>query len=103
MLGGYGSVSWEVVLIFFNIPFSVTFFVKILSLLGVMWVFGWPLLVLLMCLVFRVFRFGLWLVGVRTKVFEGVGWSLSGLFCFVVPLMLVVMVFCFSKSFIILF
>lgn len=60
-------VSWETVLVFLNLPFSVTFFVKIFSLSEILKFETIFIIVLLFLMFLSVLSFGFWLINIRVK------------------------------------
>lgn len=60
-------VNWETVLVFLNLPFSVTFFVKIFSLSEILKFETIFIIVLLFLMFLSVLSFGFWLINIRVK------------------------------------
>lgn len=65
----YNFINWERILIFLNIPFSITFFVKIFSLNSVFIYNDFFVLMLLFFIFLSIISFRFWLVNLRTKNF----------------------------------
>nr|YP_003433937.1 NADH dehydrogenase subunit 2 [Syngamus trachea]ACX85185.1 NADH dehydrogenase subunit 2 [Syngamus trachea] len=83
-------LSWETVLVFMNLPFSVSFFVKIFSLMEVLKVYGVGVLFLLFVMFLSVVSISFWLVNLSSKLFFLIKYN-KVLFCLVLPLTLVVL------------
>lgn len=60
-------LNWETILVFLNIPFRVTFFVKIFSLREVFKLNNFFILLVLFLIFLSVLVFSFWLVNIRTK------------------------------------
>lgn len=60
-------VNWETIFIFFNIPFSVSFFIKIFSLRELFKLDRIFILFLLFVMFLSILSFSLWLVNISTK------------------------------------
>jgi len=64
----YNRVSWETVLVFLNIPFSVTFFVKIFSLGEILKLNNMFFVVLLFLIFISALSFSYWLINISVKL-----------------------------------
>nr|YP_009391069.1 NADH dehydrogenase subunit 2 [Caenorhabditis macrosperma]ARV88334.1 NADH dehydrogenase subunit 2 [Caenorhabditis macrosperma] len=64
---GYNFINWETVLVFLNIPFSVSFFVKIFSLSEIFKVDSFFTLFLLFVMFLSVLAFSFWLINLSMK------------------------------------
>nr|YP_001936460.1 NADH dehydrogenase subunit 2 [Toxocara cati]CAL80787.1 NADH dehydrogenase subunit 2 [Toxocara cati] len=84
-----GFVNWETIFVFFNIPFSVSFFIKIFSLGELFKLDGIVVLFLLFGMFLSMLCFSLWLVNMSTKVMWVLSDNLKSVFFFVVPLMVI--------------
>nr|AGV02090.1 NADH dehydrogenase subunits 2 [Bunostomum trigonocephalum] len=87
----FGYLSWETMLVFMNLPFSVNFFVKIFSLSEILKIHGFSVLMLLLLMFFSVLSLSFWLVNLSTKFFVVFKYGKS-LFYFFIPLTLVVLI-----------
>lgn len=95
----YAFINWETVLVFLNVPFSVSFFIKIFSLselfkLDSVWV-----LFLLFLIFLSMICFSLWLVNMSVKNIKTVGGNIKTLFFLVVPIMVLSVIYYFSKNY----
>ena len=90
-------LDWELVLVFINIPFRITFFVKIFSLAGV-FVFNRICVLLLLFIIFlSILSFSFWFIFVsiyRVKDFVG---NLNYISFIVLPLMVICLLYWVSK------
>lgn len=84
-----GFVNWETIFVFFNIPFSVSFFIKIFSLSELFKLDGVFVLFLLFAMFLSMLCFSLWLVNMSTKVMWFLSDNLKSVFFMVIPLILV--------------
>jgi hypothetical protein len=64
---GYNFVNWETALVFLNIPFRVSFFVKIFSLREIFKFDRFFTLLLLFSMFLSVLAFRFWLINLRIK------------------------------------
>nr|YP_010620892.1 NADH dehydrogenase subunit 2 [Toxocara vitulorum]WAX39106.1 NADH dehydrogenase subunit 2 [Toxocara vitulorum] len=85
----YGFVNWETILVFFNVPFSVSFFIKIFSLSELFKLDGGFILFLLFVMFLSMLCFSLWLVNASTKTVWVLSDNLKSVFFLVVPLTVV--------------
>nr|QXE43456.1 NADH dehydrogenase subunit 2 [Ophidascaris baylisi] len=85
----FNFVHWETLLVFLNIPFSVSFFIKIFVLGEVLKLDSVFLLFLLFLMFLSMLCFSLWLVNVSVKNMKMAGDNLKSLFFFVLPIMIV--------------
>lgn len=60
-------VNWETILVFLNLPFSISFFVKIFSLSEILKLESIFVLLLLFLIFLSVLSFSFWLINLRTK------------------------------------
>lgn len=95
----YNFINWESILVFLNIPFSVSFFIKIFSLsellkIDSVWVLG-----LLFLMFLSILCFSLWLVNMSVKNTKMVNDNVKNLFFIVVPLIMVAVIYYFSKNY----
>nr|YP_003433811.1 NADH dehydrogenase subunit 2 [Metastrongylus pudendotectus]ACX85137.1 NADH dehydrogenase subunit 2 [Metastrongylus pudendotectus] len=61
------DVSWELVLVFLNVPFSMGFFLKIFTLMEFLKNYGFLLLLVFFLMFFSVISFSFWFIGLSTK------------------------------------
>nr|YP_001795386.1 NADH dehydrogenase subunit 2 [Toxocara malaysiensis]CAL80799.1 NADH dehydrogenase subunit 2 [Toxocara malaysiensis] len=85
----YGFVNWETVFVFLNVPFSVSFFIKIFSLGELFKLDGIFVLFLLFAMFLSMLCFSLWLVNMSTKTVWVLSDNIKNVFFFVVPLMVI--------------
>nr|AEK49009.1 NADH dehydrogenase subunit 2 [Contracaecum osculatum B sensu Nascetti et al. (1993)]AEK49011.1 NADH dehydrogenase subunit 2 [Contracaecum osculatum B sensu Nascetti et al. (1993)]AET08657.1 NADH dehydrogenase subunit 2 [Contracaecum osculatum B sensu Nascetti et al. (1993)] len=85
-LGGYDFINWETILVFLNIPFSVSFFIKIFSLAELFKLESLWVLFLLFSMFLSMLCFSLWLVNMSVKNFLVVNGNLKFSYFFVIPL-----------------
>lgn len=96
-LKDYGFINWETILVFLNIPFRVSFFIKIFVLGAVLMFDSFWVLVLLFMIFLSMLCFSVWLINMRTKHMKLVGDNVKNLFFLVLPLIVVSVICCFSK------
>nr|AGY95402.1 NADH dehydrogenase subunit 2 [Hypodontus macropi] len=84
-------VSWETMLIFMNLPFSVNFFVKIFSLSEIFKVYSLVFLLLLFMMFFSALSLGFWMVNLSTKFYDVYKYN-KGVFLFFVPMTLMILI-----------
>lgn len=82
-------VNWETIFVFFNIPFSVSFFIKIFSLRELFKLDRIFILFLLFVMFLSILSFSLWLVNISTKTMWFLSNNLKSIFFFVIPLMVI--------------
>ena len=87
----YNFLGWETVLIFINLPFRVSFFVKVFTLSEVLKMqrFNFLLLLLIMC--FSVLSLSFWMINLSTKFFIFHKYN-KNLFIVYLPLMLIILI-----------
>nr|ADU78514.1 NADH dehydrogenase subunit 2 [Baylisascaris ailuri] len=85
----FNFINWEVLLVFLNIPFSVSFFIKIFVLGEVFKLDSLFLLFLLFLMFLSMLCFSLWLINMSVKNMKMLGDNYKGLFFLVFPLMVV--------------
>nr|BAT21234.1 NADH dehydrogenase subunit 2 [Rhabditophanes sp. KR3021] len=61
--------NWETVLVFMNLPLSITFFIKIFSLISVFQYNSFIVLLILFLMFLSMLSFGFWLVNISTKFY----------------------------------
>lgn len=83
-------VGWETMLVFINLPFRVSFFVKIFSLSEILKVQGFSILLLLFIMFFSVLSIGFWMVNLSSKFFIVFKYNKS-IFLFFLPMTLIVL------------
>nr|APX55561.1 NADH dehydrogenase subunit 2 [Ascaris suum]APX55572.1 NADH dehydrogenase subunit 2 [Ascaris suum]APX55584.1 NADH dehydrogenase subunit 2 [Ascaris lumbricoides]WAS08384.1 NADH dehydrogenase subunit 2 [Ascaris lumbricoides] len=83
----FNFVNWEVLLVFLNVPFSVSFFIKIFVLSEVFKLDGLFLLFLLLMMFLSMLCFSLWLVNMSVKNMKMLGDNFKVLFFLVFPMM----------------
>lgn len=86
----YSYVSWETILIFINIPFSVNFFVKIFALGESLVLIDFWFLLVLFLIFLSVLSLGFWIVNLRVKNFFTNKYRKFGFFMFL-PIMFLVL------------
>nr|AEO72444.1 NADH dehydrogenase subunit 2 [Toxocara canis] len=82
-------VNWETVFVFLNVPFSVSFFIKIFSLSELFKLDGVFVLFLLFVMFLSMLCFSLWLVNMSAKTMWFLSSNLKSVFFFVVPMMVI--------------
>lgn len=92
-----GSVGWEVTLIFLNIPFSINFLVKIISLRGVCYNFNLVFLFILLIMFLSVLSFRFWLLNIRSEVRLFIFYNNRNFFFFVFSLIILFFFYFSSK------
>lgn len=95
----FNFIHWETLLVFLNIPFRVSFFIKIFVLGDVLKLDSVFLLFLLFLMFLSMLCFSLWLVNASVKSMKMAGDNLKGLFFFVLPMMVVSVIYYLSKSY----
>nr|QPF22259.1 NADH dehydrogenase subunit 2 [Ophidascaris sp. CYZ-2020] len=85
----FNFIHWETLLVFLNIPFSVSFFIKIFVLGDILKLDSIFLLFLLFLMFLSMLCFSLWLVNLSVKNMKMVGDNLKDVFFFVLPVMVV--------------
>nr|YP_010981604.1 NADH dehydrogenase subunit 2 [Kalicephalus indicus]UAV84954.1 NADH dehydrogenase subunit 2 [Kalicephalus indicus] len=90
-LNFYGGLGWETMLVFLNMPFSVSFFVKIFSLSEILKVYSFNILILLFLMFLSVLSISFWMVNLSGKIMELFKYN-KFIFMSIVPLMLVILV-----------
>lgn len=90
-------INWETVFVFINVPFSVTFFVKIFSLGCVIFFAGWFLLVVLFLMFLSLLSFRIWLINSSVKNYIFIQNNYKVFFFLCLPLMFLSLVYYFSK------
>nr|YP_009058872.1 NADH dehydrogenase subunit 2 [Parascaris univalens]AIM58803.1 NADH dehydrogenase subunit 2 [Parascaris univalens] len=85
----FNFVNWETLLVFLNVPFSVSFFIKFFVLNEVFKLDGLFLLFLLFLMFLSMLCFSLWLINMSVKSMKMLGDNLKILFFLVFPLMVV--------------
>lgn len=93
----FNFVNWEVLLVFLNVPFSVSFFIKIFVLSEVFKMDGLFLLFLLLMMFLSMLCFSLWLVNMSAKNMNMLGDNFKVLFFLVFPMMVFSVIYYFSK------
>nr|AYG51202.1 NADH dehydrogenase subunit 1 [Metastrongylus salmi] len=91
------DVSWELVLIFLNVPFSLGFFLKIFTLMEFLKSYSFLLLLVFFLMFFSVISFSFWFIGLSTKFLKYFKNSKVFMFYFL-PMMMIVVIFTISKS-----
>nr|YP_011034494.1 NADH dehydrogenase subunit 2 [Petrovinema skrjabini]WRI58002.1 NADH dehydrogenase subunit 2 [Petrovinema skrjabini] len=84
-------ISWETMLVFMNLPFSVNFFVKIFSLSEILKVQGFGVLMLLFMMFFSALSLSFWLVNLSTKFYKMFKYN-KNIFMFMVPLTVMILI-----------
>lgn len=85
----YNFVRWETVLVFLNIPFSVSFFVKIFSLREILKFDRFGTLFLLFIIFLSVLSFSFWLINISMKNNTNGQVNNKFIFFIIMPLMLI--------------
>nr|YP_009243335.1 NADH dehydrogenase subunit 2 [Heterakis beramporia]AMR36302.1 NADH dehydrogenase subunit 2 [Heterakis beramporia] len=85
------DVSWETILIFMNIPFGVSFFIKIFSLGSVLVSFNFFLLFLLFVMFLATLSIGFWVIQSAVKDFSGVDENYKVFYYLLFPLTMCVL------------
>lgn len=93
----YNFLNWEVVLVFLNIPFTVTFFVKIFSIREILKNSVFLLLFLLFLIFLSILTFSYWLINIRTKTNYNKISNNNFLFFLIYPLILIRIIYFSSK------
>jgi hypothetical protein len=93
----YNFLNWEVVLVFLNIPFTFTFFIKLFSLRFVLRVRSFIFLFILLIIFLRILRFSFFLVNLRTININNSQNVYKSSFFFTIPLIILVLIYYFSK------
>lgn len=93
----FNFLNWELILVFLNIPFTVTFIVKIFSIREILKNNGFLLLFLLFLIFLSMLTFSYWLINVRTKLNNNKLLNNNFLFFLVYPLILVRIIYFSSK------
>nr|UZP15727.1 NADH dehydrogenase subunit 2 [Contracaecum sp.] len=88
----YSFVGWETILVFLNIPFSVSFFIKIFSLSELFKLDGFWVLFLLFLMFLSMLCFSLWLVNVSVKDFFFLKGNFKLAYFIVVPMMVLAVI-----------
>nr|YP_009383846.1 NADH dehydrogenase subunit 2 [Poteriostomum imparidentatum]ARS44148.1 NADH dehydrogenase subunit 2 [Poteriostomum imparidentatum] len=83
-------VGWETMLVFMNLPFSVSFFVKIFSLSEILKAQGVWILMLLFMMFFSALSLSFWMVNLSTKYYKMFKYNKS-VFMFIVPLTVMIL------------
>lgn len=81
-------INWETLLVFLNVPFSVSFFIKIFSLGELLKLDSMFMLFLLFLMFLSMMCFSLWLVNMSVKHMKMVGDNVKNLFFLVVPIII---------------
>lgn len=80
--------NWEIIFVFINIPFSMTFFIKIFSLVGCFEHFSFFIFIVLFLMFLSVFSIGFWLLNIRSKFFfSGIHYKFNTFLFLFYPLM----------------
>lgn len=98
VLKDYGFINWETIFVFLNVPFSVSFFIKVFSLRELFKLGGIFILFLLFAMFLSMLCFSLWLVNMRTKTVWVLRDNIKSVFFFVIPLIVVSVIYYFSKN-----
>lgn len=93
----YNFLNWELVLVFLNIPFTVTFFVKIFSITEILKNNRFLILFLLFFIFLSILTFGYWLIGLSTKNNNEKLSNNNFLFFLIYPLILLRIIYFSSK------
>lgn len=93
----FNFLNWETVLVFLNIPFSVTFFVKIFSLSEIFKFNEFFVVFVLFLMFVSVLTFSYWLINISTKFFSGNQFSFKTYFFIIYPLTLILIIYFSSK------
>lgn len=80
------DISWETILIFINIPFGVSFFIKIFSLGGLLWGYNFFFLILLFVMFLATLSIGFWVVQRAVKDFRGLDENYKPFYYLIFPL-----------------
>nr|YP_009450244.1 NADH dehydrogenase subunit 2 [Ortleppascaris sinensis]AOV93984.1 NADH dehydrogenase subunit 2 [Ortleppascaris sinensis] len=88
-LKDFNFLNWETVLVFLNIPFSVSFFIKIFSLSELLKVNSVFILFILFLMFLSMLTFSLWLINISVKHMKMMGDNLKTFYFVVLPLMVV--------------
>nr|YP_007024796.1 NADH dehydrogenase subunit 2 [Aelurostrongylus abstrusus]AFT65556.1 NADH dehydrogenase subunit 2 [Aelurostrongylus abstrusus] len=86
------NFDWELVLVFMNVPFSVSFFIKVFLLMEFLVGFGYFVLFLLFFMFLSILSIVFWLILLSVKDLSFEKYSVPFVF-FMLPLMIVVMFF----------
>lgn len=85
-------VNWETMLVFINLPFRVSFFVKIFSLREILKFERIIILFLLFLMFLSVLSFGFWMINLRTKRNIWVQNNNKALYLFCIPLIMIAII-----------
>nr|ATN41094.1 NADH dehydrogenase subunit 2 [Caenorhabditis japonica] len=85
----FNFVNWETALVFLNVPFSVTFFVKIFSLSEIFKLESFFTLFLLFSMFLSVLAFSFWLINLSMKNNEDYSTNNKAIYFLIFPLMVV--------------
>jgi len=95
----FNFLNWETILVFLNIPFRVTFFVKIFSLREIFKFNNFFILLVLFIIFLSVLTFSFWLVNISTK-FRDVNQNNNKFFYFMLyPLIIFRIIYFSSKNY----
>lgn len=92
----YGGLGWETILVFLNIPFRVSFFVKIFSLSEILKIYSFNILILLFLIFLSVLSISFWTVNLRSKIIELFKYN-KFVFISIIPLILIILIYFISK------
>nr|QST20092.1 NADH dehydrogenase subunit 2 [Toxascaris leonina] len=85
----FSFINWETLLVFLNVPFSVSFFIKIFVLGEVFKLDSLFLLLLLFLMFLSMLCFSLWLINMSVKNMKMLSDNVKSMFFLVLPLMVV--------------
>ena len=80
-------INWETIFVFMNVPFSVSFFIKIYSLGRMIFFVDWFFLLVLFLMFLSLLSFSIWLINIRVKNFLFLQDNYKSLFFLCVPIM----------------
>lgn len=81
-------INWETILVFLNLPFSVTFFVKIFSLSEIMKFRNFFVILLLFLIFISALVFSFWLINIRIKINNNYQQNNKFIYIFLYPLII---------------
>lgn len=88
----YNFINWETTLVFLNIPFRVTFFVKIFSLSEILKLDSFFILFILFSIFLSGLAFRFWLINLRIKFNSGVFNNSKFIYFIILPLSILVII-----------
>lgn len=93
----FNWIGWETILVFLNIPFSVTFIVKIFSLREIFKISEIFVVLILFIIFLSALTFSFWLINIRIKLNINQQQNNKNLFFLIYPLIIIIIIYFSSK------